>query len=52
MILVDFPCDNIEELNIAYVGATRAKNNLCVIEYEVLLYIVCQENITSNRKLF
>lgn len=52
VILINFPCDNIEELNIAYVGATRAKNNLCVIEYEVLLYIICQEDITSNRKLF
>lgn len=52
VILINFPCDNIEELNIAYVGATRAKNNLCVIEYEVLLYIVCQEDITSNKKLF
>lgn len=52
VILVDFPCDNLEELNIAYVGATRAKNNLCIVNYEVLLYIICQENITSNRKLF
>lgn len=52
VILVDFPCDNLEELNIAYVGATRAKNALCIVNYEVLLYIICQENITSNRKLF
>lgn len=52
IVLISFCCDNLEELNIAYVGATRAKNNLCVIEYEVLLYIICQEDITSNKKLF
>lgn len=52
VILIDFPCDTIEELNIAYVGATRAKNNLCIINFEVLLYIICQEDIKSNKKLF
>jgi DNA helicase IV len=52
VILVNFPIDNDEERNIAYVGMTRAKNNLCVINFEVLLYIICNEQITTTRKLF
>ena len=52
IILVNFPIDNDEERNIAYVGMTRAKNNLCVINFEILLYIICSEQITTTKKLF
>jgi superfamily I DNA/RNA helicase len=40
VILVDMEVENEEELNIAYVGMTRAKNELCVINYELLVSIL------------
>jgi ATP-dependent exoDNAse (exonuclease V) beta subunit len=40
VILADMLVDNIEELNVAYVGMTRAKNELCVINYEYLISIL------------
>lgn len=52
VILTDFPIDCDEECNIAYVGMTRAKNILCLIKFDVLTYIICNENIESNKKLF
>ena len=52
VILTSFPIDNMEELNVAYVGMTRARNNLCVIDYEILCYIICQEDIKTTNKLF
>ena len=52
VILVDFPIDGDEERNIAYVGMTRAKNILCVVDFDVLMCIVCQEEINTNKKLF
>ena len=44
--------DTEEEKNVAYVGMTRAKNTLCLIKFEVLTYIICNEKIESNNKLF
>ncbi len=52
VILTDFPMDCEEELNIAYVGMTRAKNILCLIPFEVLCYIICQEDIQATDRLF
>ena len=52
VILTDFPIDCDEELNVAYVAMTRAKNTLCTIRFEVLCYIICNENIESSKKLF
>lgn len=47
VILVDMVVNNIEELNIAYVGMTRARNELCVINYEYFLSIL---NTTTIEK--
>ena len=52
VIMTDFPIDCEEEKNVAYVGMTRAKNILCLIKFEVLAYIICNEKIESNNKLF
>jgi DNA helicase-2/ATP-dependent DNA helicase PcrA len=52
VILTDFPIDCDEELNVAYVAMTRAKNVLCTIRFDILCYIICNEQIESNRKLF
>lgn len=52
VILTDFPIDGDEERNVAYVGMTRAKNVLCLIQFEVLLYVVCSEGISTTKKLF
>lgn len=52
VILVDFPIDCDEERNVAYVGMTRAKDKLCIVDFDVLMCIVCREEITTNRKLF
>ena len=52
VIMTDFPIDTEEEKNVAYVGMTRAKNTLCLIKFEVLTYIICNEKIESNNKLF
>ena len=52
VIMTDFLIDCEEEKNVAYVGMTRAKNTLCLIKFEVLTYIICNEKIESNNKLF
>jgi DNA helicase IV len=52
VIMTDFLIDTEEERNVAYVGMTRAKNTLCLIKFEVLTYIICNEKIESNNKLF
>ena len=52
VILVEFPISDDEERNIAYVGMTRAKDNLCIINFDILLCIVCAEQITTTKKLF
>lgn len=52
VVLVDFPMDCEEELNVAYVGMTRAKNKLCIIPFDILCYIICTEQIEANDKLF
>ena len=52
VILVDFPIDCDEERNVAYVGMTRAKDKLCIVDFNVLMCIVCREEITTNKKLF
>ena len=38
--------DNQEELNVAYVGMTRAKNALCVINFDC--FIGCIDGINFN----
>ena len=40
VILTDILAENTEELNVAYVGMTRARNELCVINFEVLIGIL------------
>lgn len=52
VILVDFPIDCMEELNVSYVAITRAKNKLCIVDFETLLYIIINEEISQNDKLF
>lgn len=55
VIVVDFPQTCEEEQNIAYVAATRAKNNLTVIDWDILLYFVSahkEELKTANSVLF
>lgn len=38
VVVVDFEIDTIEELNIAYVALTRARDNLLVIDWNNLYY--------------
>lgn len=52
VILVDFPMDTVEELNICYVALTRAKNNLCVANWESLLAILTSNKEKVDAKLF
>ena len=52
VILVGFPIDDGEECNVAYVGMTRAKDTLCCIDFDILLCIICAEEITTTKKLF
>ena len=52
VILTNFPIDGDEERNVAYVGMTRAKNVLCLIDFDVLLYVICSEGISTSKKLF
>ena len=55
VIITDFPIDCNEELNVMYVGMTRAKNKLCVCKFDIMAYIVCQEEIQKiipSNKLF
>lgn len=40
VILADMVVNNNEELNVAYVGMTRAKNELCVINFEYLIALL------------
>ena len=49
VILVDFPQDSEEELNIGYVAATRARNNLAVVNWDLLLYYVAGMDKTEVR---
>lgn len=54
VIMVSFDCDCTEETNIAYVAATRAKNKLLIIDYEILVGLIAQHNIQQpiSKKLF
>lgn len=53
VILVNNSGDNIEELNILYVGITRAKNMLCIIDYDMLLYCLANcQNLKKSNVLF
>ena len=54
VILVNFDCDCTEETNVAYVGATRAKDTLIIADYEVLVCLICQNDIKQPiaKKLF
>lgn len=53
VILVNNYGDNIEELNILYVGITRAKNMLCIIDYDMLLYCLANcQNLKKSNVLF
>lgn len=52
VILVNFPVNTDEEKNIAYVGATRAKNILCVADFDVLMCVICRDNIRTTNQLF
>ncbi len=53
VVLVDFPITSTEERNIAYVAITRAKNQLCLIDFDVLLYFSATNKIEqSGGKLF
>lgn len=50
VVLVDFPQDSEEELNIAYVAATRAKNNLAIVDWDLMLYYVSNMSVTEETK--
>lgn len=56
VIVVDFPINSEEELNISYVAASRAKDELCIINWDMLLYFVgncsAEEKNKRNRRLF
>lgn len=52
VILIDFEIPNDEERNVAYVGMTRAKNNLMIIDFNVFLYVICSQKITTTKTLF
>lgn len=56
VVMVDFPIGSEEELNISYVAATRAKNELCVIDWDILLYFVAnrteEDRLRASKKLF
>jgi hypothetical protein len=47
VILCDMIVNNTEELNVAYVGMTRAKDNLCVINYDYFVGILARINVNS-----
>lgn len=51
VVVVDFPIGNTEELNICYVAITRAKNKVATTPFDVMLNLICHENIQpiSNR---
>lgn len=50
VILVDFPVFKGEELNVAYVGMTRAKNKLCIVSEDTLNTFLQRHN--KMRSLF
>lgn len=56
VIMVEFPISTEEELNISYVAATRAKNELCIIDWDMLLYFVAnrteEEKQQASKRLF
>lgn len=54
VVVISFECDCTEETNIAYVAATRAKNKLLIVDYEVLLMLISQNEIKQPiaKKLF
>lgn len=54
VVLVGFPITSLEELNIMYVAMTRAEDNLLIIDYQTLNYILSTENIevATTKKLF
>jgi len=47
VILCDIFVNNEEELNVAYVGMTRAKNELCVINFDVFVAILSTMNLDT-----
>jgi superfamily I DNA/RNA helicase len=49
VILCDIFVNNEEELNVAYVGMTRAKNELCVISFDALVNIMATTNINIHK---
>lgn len=49
VILCDIFVNNEEELNVAYVGMTRAKNELCVIGFDALVNIMATTNINIHK---
>ena len=53
VVLVNFPITNKEELNIGYVGMTRAKNKLLIADFDTLLYNICKHELTgASKQLF
>lgn len=40
VILIDFTIETEEDLNVAYVGMTRAENKLMIVEYKTLLELL------------
>lgn len=50
VILTDILAETNEELNIAYVGMTRAKDELCVINFEYLIGLLPRINYTPAPK--
>lgn len=48
VILTDIVAENTEELNVAYVGMTRARDELCVINFEVLIGILSYTKIPQK----
>lgn len=51
VIVVDFKITGNEEMNIGYVAMTRAKNKLCIANFDVLLYHICRGLITKRQKV-
>jgi superfamily I DNA/RNA helicase len=49
VLVVDFEIKGIEDLNIAYVAATRAEDRLFVLDYDFLIDYL-QHNYTKRRK--
>ena len=47
VILCDILVNNEEELNVAYVGMTRARNELCVINFDVFVTILSSMNLNN-----